>query len=125
MEQIVLSSSSTLKFEPATSAAPFARFDLPNWIRALALVVACGTAFAAPGTRPLSESGLRPYDAPTSVFAPAEERSPATEGSATLRLPFSCRLALFLAAVPVLGLGVYIPKPLHDLLTLAAAAVSR
>jgi hydrogenase-4 component F len=59
------------------------------------------------------------------VFAPAEERSPATEGSATLRLPFSCRLALFLAAVPVLGLGVYIPKPLHDLLTLAAAAVSR
>ena len=44
---------------------------------------------------------------------------------ALFRLPFSCRLALFLAAVPVLVLGVYVPKPLHDLLTLAAAAVTR
>jgi hypothetical protein len=34
-------------------------------------------------------------------------------------------LALILAAVPVLVLGVYVPKPLHDLLTLAAAAVTR
>ena len=33
------------------------------------------------------------------------------------RLPFSCRLALILAAVPVLVLGVYVPKPLQDLLT--------
>jgi len=39
-------------------------------------------------------------------------------------LPFSCRLALILAAVPVLVLGVYIPKPLHDLLTQAAAALT-
>lgn len=74
MEQIVLSPSSTLKFEPATSAAPFARLELPNWMRVLAVVVACGTAFAVPDTRPLSESGgLRPYDAPTGVFAPAAE----------------------------------------------------
>ena len=40
-------------------------------------------------------------------------------------LPFSCRLALILAAVPVLVLGVYIPQPLHDLLTQAAAALTK
>jgi len=40
-------------------------------------------------------------------------------------LPFSCRLAMILAAVPVLVLGVYIPKPLDDLLTQAAAALTR
>jgi hydrogenase-4 component F len=40
-------------------------------------------------------------------------------------LPFSCRLALILAAVPVLVLGIYIPKPLQDLLTQAAAALTR
>jgi hypothetical protein len=34
-------------------------------------------------------------------------------------------LALLLAAVPVLVLGVYVPKPLQDLLSLAAAAVTR
>ena len=42
-----------------------------------------------------------------------------------LHLPFSCRLALVLAAVPVLVLGFYIPKPLHDLLTQAAAALTK
>lgn len=72
MEQIVLSSS-TLKFEPPTSAAPFARLDLPNLICALAVVVACGTAFAVHDIRPMSELGLRPYHAPTGEFAPAEE----------------------------------------------------
>ena len=41
------------------------------------------------------------------------------------RLPFSCRLALLLAAVPVFVLGFYIPKPLQDLLTQAAAALTR
>jgi hydrogenase-4 component F len=41
------------------------------------------------------------------------------------RLPFSCRLALILAAVPVLVLGVYVPQPLVDLLKLAAAALTR
>jgi hydrogenase-4 component F len=40
-------------------------------------------------------------------------------------LPFSCRLAMILAAVPVLVLGVYIPKPLDDLLTQAAAALTK
>ena len=40
-------------------------------------------------------------------------------------LPFSCRLALILAAVPVLVLGFYIPQPLHDLLTQAAAALTK
>jgi hydrogenase-4 component F len=38
-------------------------------------------------------------------------------------LPFSCRLAMILAAVPVLVLGFYIPQPLHDLLTQAATAL--
>jgi hydrogenase-4 component F len=40
-------------------------------------------------------------------------------------LPFSCRLALILAAAPVLVLGVYIPKPLHDLLAQAASALMK
>jgi hydrogenase-4 component F len=40
-------------------------------------------------------------------------------------LPFSCRLALILAAVPVLALGLYIPRPLQDLLTQAAAALTK
>jgi hydrogenase-4 component F len=43
----------------------------------------------------------------------------------TFHLPFSCRLALILAAAPVLVLGVYIPKPLNDLLTQAAAALTK
>ena len=34
-------------------------------------------------------------------------------------------LALVLAAMPVLVLGVYVPKPLQDLLTMAAAALTR
>jgi hydrogenase-4 component F len=41
-----------------------------------------------------------------------------------VRLPLSCRLALLLAAGPILLFGVYIPRPLHDLLTLAAAALT-
>ncbi|MGO9586130.1 MAG: proton-conducting transporter membrane subunit [Limisphaerales bacterium] len=40
-------------------------------------------------------------------------------------IPFSCRLALILAAVPVLVLGFYTPQPLHDLLTQAAAALTK
>jgi len=40
-------------------------------------------------------------------------------------LPFSCRLALIVAAVPVLVFGFYIPQPLHDLLTQAAAALTK
>lgn len=51
-------------------------------------------------------------------------------GGATLaseppvRLPATCILALILAAIPVLVLGLYIPGPLQRLLTLAAAGVS-
>jgi len=41
------------------------------------------------------------------------------------RLPLSCGLALIVAAVPVLVLGVYIPEPLHALLTQAAAALTK
>lgn len=40
-------------------------------------------------------------------------------------LPFGVGLVLVLAAVPVLVLGVYVPKPLHDLLVLAAGALTR
>jgi hydrogenase-4 component F len=39
-------------------------------------------------------------------------------------LPFSCGLALILTAAPVLVLGVYIPQPLHSLLSQAAAALT-
>ncbi len=42
-----------------------------------------------------------------------------------IRLPWSCKLALVLAAVPVLALGVYVPKPLHELLSLAAGALTK
>ena len=39
-------------------------------------------------------------------------------------LPFTCRLTLLLAALPILVFGLYIPKPLHDLIQLAAAALA-
>jgi hydrogenase-4 component F len=55
---------------------------------------------------------------------PANQHADAESGKA-FHLPFSCRLALILAAVPMLLLGVYIPKPLHDLLTLAASALTK
>jgi hypothetical protein len=35
-------------------------------------------------------------------------------------LPVSCRLAVVVAALPVILLGVYIPVPVHDLPQLAA-----
>jgi hydrogenase-4 component F len=54
--------------------------------------------------------------------APTEEHSGQVKGQ---RLPFSCRLTLLLAAVPVLGLGLYTPKPFHSLLTQAAAALTK
>jgi hydrogenase-4 component F len=56
--------------------------------------------------------------------APAIHHSEGSNGN-KYRLPFSCGLALILAAVPMLLLGVYIPKPLHDLLTLAGAALTK
>jgi hydrogenase-4 component F len=39
-------------------------------------------------------------------------------------LPFICVLTLFIAAIPVLVLGVYQPRSLHDLLELAAAQLA-
>jgi len=41
------------------------------------------------------------------------------------RLPLSCGVALILAAAPVFVLGLYVPQPLHDLLAMAAAALTR
>jgi hydrogenase-4 component F len=35
-------------------------------------------------------------------------------------LPMSCRLAMVMAALPVILLGIYVPVPVHDLLRLAA-----
>jgi hydrogenase-4 component F len=39
-------------------------------------------------------------------------------------LPFTCVLTLFIAAIPVLVLGVYQPRALHDLLDLAASQLT-
>jgi hydrogenase-4 component F len=50
---------------------------------------------------------------------------PNADAGKTFHLPFSCRLALILAAVPMFLFGVYIPKPLHDLLALAASALTK
>jgi hydrogenase-4 component F len=57
--------------------------------------------------------------------AGSKENHPVPEPAGAFQLPFSCRVALILAGVPVLVLGVYIPQPLHDLLTLAVTAVTR
>ncbi len=46
-------------------------------------------------------------------------------GAVGKKLPFSCRLALILSAFPVFVLGFYIPKPLQDLLTQAAGALTK
>jgi len=62
------------------------------------------------------------------VFGAREDAAPTNEhtgGEEGQKLPFSCRLTLLLAAVPVLVLGFYIPKPLHELLTQAAAALTK
>jgi hydrogenase-4 component F len=60
------------------------------------------------------------------VFGRSEDAAPTNEYSSKVQtLPFSCRLTLVLAAVPVLVLGFYIPKPLDHLLTQAAAALTR
>jgi hydrogenase-4 component F len=59
------------------------------------------------------------------VFGTDGEHVQTTTPVARFRLPASCSLALVLAAVPVLVLGVYVPEPLHKLLTLAASVVTR
>jgi hydrogenase-4 component F len=50
------------------------------------------------------------------VFGQPERSAMASVG----KLPLSCRVAVVLAAVPVLFMGVYVPAPLHHLLHLAA-----
>jgi hydrogenase-4 component F len=59
------------------------------------------------------------------VFGAPEAAEADPPGERRFRLPFSCALALVLAAVPVLVLGVYVPAPLHALLEQAAAALAR
>lgn len=59
------------------------------------------------------------FGAPEKADTPSEDKTHHTG------LPFSCKLALLLAAGPVLVLGFYIPKPLDDLLRLAAAALTK
>ncbi|MGO8672593.1 MAG: proton-conducting transporter membrane subunit [Capsulimonadaceae bacterium] len=56
------------------------------------------------------------------VFAPPADTGTESE---KFTLPLSCRLALILAAVPVLVLGVYIPRPLDVLFQMAASALTR
>jgi len=48
-----------------------------------------------------------------------------TEEMERVTLPLSARIALILAGIPVLLLGVYLPEPLHKLLHLAATALTR
>jgi hydrogenase-4 component F len=48
-----------------------------------------------------------------------------SEAGNGFHLPFSCRLAMVVAAIPVLLLGLYIPGPLHGLLTQAAAVLTK
>lgn len=48
-----------------------------------------------------------------------------SENGKTFHLPFSCRLALLIAAIPVLVLGFYIPQPLQDLMAQAAAVLTK
>ena len=64
------------------------------------------------------------------VFCPLTNGAPLNAPSngkheRNFRLPFSCRLAMILAAVPVLALGFYMPKPLNDLLNLAASELAK
>lgn len=59
------------------------------------------------------------------VFGAAGQGESEAASVAKFHLPFSCNLALILAAVPVVLLGVYIPKPLNDLLAQAAAALTK
>jgi len=55
----------------------------------------------------------------------AQEDPPHEVEAPRFRLPFSCTLALIVAAVPVIVLGLYIPAPLQELLKQAAAALGR
>jgi hydrogenase-4 component F len=61
--------------------------------------------------------------------APEGEAATSTQeqdrGAKEQNLPLSCRLALLVAAAPVFVFGFYVPKPLQDLLTQAAAALTK
>lgn len=57
------------------------------------------------------------------VFGAREDGVQAPEKIRPFHLPFSCRLALVIASVPVLVLGVATPPALHQLLRLAASAL--
>jgi hydrogenase-4 component F len=63
------------------------------------------------------------------VFGAAEEAVPSAgnenEAHREPTLPFTCKLSMIVAAIPVLLLGFYIPKPLQDLLTLAGQALTK
>jgi hydrogenase-4 component F len=63
------------------------------------------------------------------VFGANGEENPAApppddEPEKTVHLPFSCKLALVIAAIPILVFGVYLPPPLQDLLSQAASALT-
>jgi hydrogenase-4 component F len=53
---------------------------------------------------------------------PSDNRS---ELENKFHVPFTCRLAMIMAAVPVVALGLYIPGPLQELLTRAAGVLTR
>jgi hydrogenase-4 component F len=52
------------------------------------------------------------------VLGHSENKRPAAAG-----LPLTCSLALFVAAIPVVVFGLYVPAPLHELLLRAAAII--
>ena len=54
-----------------------------------------------------------------------EAQDAAPEALPASPIPASCRLAMVLAAIPVIVLGLYVPPPLHDLIAAAAAALGR
>lgn len=54
-----------------------------------------------------------------------EGREPEPIPAPASPIPMSCRLAMVLAAIPVIVLGIYVPPPLHDLIAAAAAALGR
>lgn len=58
-----------------------------------------------------------------SAEPPPRAGAHAPPGDRPFHLPFSCRLALVLAAIPVFGLGVYMPRTLHQLIGLANSAL--
>jgi hydrogenase-4 component F len=51
------------------------------------------------------------------VFSAPEGKTPASV------IPFSCKLTLLVAAIPLLAIGIFIPAPFHALLQAAAAAM--